>query len=72
MNTRKIDMDNLGKDEDWVGNNLAVTCPVCGKVYLISGYMHAHGRECPGCGKSQGFVRKEAGQPGMASIQWEG
>lgn len=71
MKTRKIDVNNLLHTEDWVGNNLAVTCPVCGKVYIVSGLLHPHWRECPGCGKSKSFIKKESRQEGKALIQWE-
>ncbi len=33
---RSLDKNALGKDEDWYGNNAAVACPGCGKVFLSS------------------------------------
>jgi hypothetical protein len=71
MNIRQLDPKNLAKNEDWDGFVIAVTCPVCEKVYVVSGHSHRQGRPCPGCGKSQAFVRKESGQEGTASIRWE-
>lgn len=53
---RELDRDDLRKDEDWVGNNAAFTCPHCGTVFLVSGRQHGDGRRrCPGCEKSEGF-----------------
>ena len=37
----------LGQAEDWEGNNIAVTCPVCGKVYIVSARIHRGKRACP-------------------------
>jgi hypothetical protein len=69
MTTRTIGR-TLGKDEDWVGNNAAFTCPVCHGVFLVSGMFHKNGRDCPKCGKSKGRVLggKESG--GTATIEW--
>ena len=30
MPDKAIDPDNIGQDEDWVGNSAAFTCPLCG------------------------------------------
>ncbi len=30
---RAIDPNQLG--EDWLGNNVAVTCPLCNKVFVV-------------------------------------
>ena len=58
-----LDQKNLKKNQDWLGNNIAVTCPVCGKVYLASYFLNRNkGRDCPGCGKSKAFVGKK-GEP---------
>ena len=47
----ELDKQNLGPDEDWYGNNAAVRCPGCGKVFLSSQVLHRKGRACPACGK---------------------
>jgi hypothetical protein len=63
MSERQIEPDALG--EDWEGNNAAFTCPLCAKVFLVSGRLHPHGRDCPGCGKSRGHIaggRKSGGK----------
>jgi len=59
MKTRELKLKELAKNEDWAGNNIALTCPLCGKVYVVSGFMHPDGRRCPSCGKSKGLVKKE-------------
>ena len=66
MSERAVDENKLS--EDWVGNNIAVQCPACGKVYIVSSLVHRGERPCPKCGKSKGVVKggKESG--GTASI----
>jgi hypothetical protein len=32
MPERSVDHTRL--DEDWEGNNIAITCPACGKAYI--------------------------------------
>jgi transcription elongation factor Elf1 len=53
---KKLDKQKLGHLEDWSGNNIALNCPVCGKVFVVSGLYDKDGRPCPNCGKSKGFV----------------
>jgi hypothetical protein len=55
MRRRAIDPHRPG--EDWEGNNIAITCPVCGKVYIVSELIHHGERPCPACGASTGRVR---------------
>ncbi|MGD0624537.1 MAG: hypothetical protein ABSB32_07430 [Thermodesulfobacteriota bacterium] len=72
MPTRNLDPENIGHDEDWVGNNAAFTCPHCGKVFIVSGSaIHKGVRACPECGRSTGrcdITGKKSG--GKASLQW--
>lgn len=68
MNSKRLDKNNLGHLEDWRGNNIASNCPVCGKVFIVSGLADKSGRPCPNCGKSRGFV-DERGE--VASIEWD-
>lgn len=56
---RNLVQDHLGHLEDWQGNNIAVACPVCLKVFIVSGMIHRKGRECPSCGKSKAFVSQD-------------
>ena len=50
MPTRQLDKSDLADSEDWYGNNVAFTCPSCGKVFLVSGLGHGEsGRSCPKC-----------------------
>jgi ribosomal protein S27AE len=44
--------------EDWEGNNIAITCPACGKVFIVSGLIHKGRRACPKCGKSTGVLKR--------------
>lgn len=69
---RPIDPARL--NEDWEGNNIAVTCPnpECRKVFIVSGRMHRKGRMCPKCGQSRGIVSAKGGRKseGTASVIW--
>jgi ribosomal protein S27E len=44
---------------DEYGNNAAVRCPSCSRVFIVSKWLNRQrGRLCPGCGKSRAlFVR---------------
>ena len=55
MPTKQLNPSNLGRDEDWEGNNAAFKCPHCGKVFIVSGEIHNGKRDCPECGKSTGY-----------------
>jgi hypothetical protein len=70
MAVRNIDKDHQARDEDWDGNNAAFSCPVCGKVFLVSGHMHDGKRDCPGCKKSTGYVVRGKKSEGSARIEW--
>jgi hypothetical protein len=59
MLTRTLDRDRLSITEDWQGNNVALACPVCFKVFITSGMIHKTGRECPNCGKSKVIVSQD-------------
>lgn len=58
--------------EDWEGNNAAFTCPVCGKVFIVSTapQLHAGKRECPKCGNSSAEITGGRKSGGTASISW--
>ena len=70
MKTKELIPDALGSREDWLGNNAAFECPVCGKVYVVSSFLK-HERPCPGCGKSRGSVTGAKGRGGKAIIIWD-
>lgn len=72
MPRRDLDPENLADSEDWAGNNAAFTCPVCGRVFLVSNspLIHKGERACPGCGKATGFVKGGAKSDGEAWIEW--
>jgi hypothetical protein len=70
MPQRHLDPMALGPDEDWAGNNAAFRCPVCTKVFLVSGLLHRNGRRCPSCGDSTAFCSGGKGSGGTASIEW--
>jgi len=56
---RDLHRNHLGLLEDWVGNNIALACPVCLKVFIASGLIHHQGCECPNCGKSKAVVSQD-------------
>jgi hypothetical protein len=58
-------------DADWFGNNAAFSCPVCSKVFLVSGFIQPTGRNCPGCGHSTGHCTGTAEKDGQAWIEWK-
>jgi rubrerythrin len=67
------DAADLGSNEDWVGNNVAFTCPVCTKVFIVSAYFHQDknkSRSCPSCKKSTGYVTDSVLKGGTARIEW--
>jgi hypothetical protein len=70
MKTKELDPLNLGSKDDWLGNNAAFTCPVCGKVYLASSFLK-HERPCPSCGRSRVRVIGGKGNGGKAVITWD-
>jgi hypothetical protein len=55
---RYLDKAALGQFEDWYGNNAAVQCTACGKVFIVSAVLHRKGRSCP-VGKSTATVTKQ-------------
>jgi hypothetical protein len=57
---RTIDPNQLS--EDWVGNNIAVTCPLCKKVFVVSAHLNRAGRKCPKCGRSTAIVGGISGE----------
>lgn len=67
---RKLDPKNLSNAEDWEGNNIAFSCPVCTKVFIVSQIVHRGNRDCPNCGKSTGVVTGGRESGGEASISW--
>jgi predicted RNA-binding Zn-ribbon protein involved in translation (DUF1610 family) len=73
MAVRSIDPDVQARDEDWEGNNAAFSCPVCGKVFLVSAspLMHNGSRECPNCHRSTGYVEGGRKGGGSARIEWK-
>jgi hypothetical protein len=72
MPRRKLDPNALGMDEDFHGNVAAFTCPVCGKVFLVSSSLDRLGRACPNpaCGRSFGLVVGGATSGGVATLEW--
>lgn len=69
MRRRPIDPARPG--EDWEGNNIAVTCPVCTKVYIVSQLIHRGERQCPVCGQSRGHVDGGRQNEGSAEVSWQ-
>lgn len=71
MTTRELDPYNLAHDEDWEGHCVAVTCPACGKVYVVTSAEYDFGpRECPNCGRSTAQCYGTRMGGGTASVTW--
>jgi len=66
--TNERPLDHTKLSEDWEGNNIAIQCPACGKVYIVSGLIHHGERSCPECGRSKGVVNGGRESGGTASI----
>jgi hypothetical protein len=73
VTSKSIDRNAIRHDEDWEGNNAAFTCPVCSKVFIVSGLLHQGRRSCPNpkCGKSTAWVNGGKGGSGSAGIEWD-
>jgi hypothetical protein len=56
---RYLDKAALGQFEDWYGDNAAVQCFSCGKVFIVSAMLHRKGRSCPACGKCKAIATKQ-------------
>jgi len=59
------------KNSDIWGNNAAFICPVCGKVFVVSGFISNGKRICPNCKKSTAKIEKIADKKYKASISIE-
>lgn len=70
MSTKKLNPNNLTRDEDWEGNNASFKCPHCDKVFIVSEMIHKGVRDCPKCGKSTGRVKGGRKSGGAASLEW--
>lgn len=70
MPIRHLIADDLGVDEDWEGNNASFTCPVCKKVFIVSGHLHRGERKCPFCNKSIAHIKGGRMNNGSAWIEW--
>jgi Zn finger protein HypA/HybF involved in hydrogenase expression len=69
MPVRELDPNNLSEFEDWIGNNAAFRCDACERVFVVSGFLHKHGRLCPHCKNTKAFVKggKTDGRAWIAS-----
>jgi hypothetical protein len=65
MVTRNLDKSALLPNEDWYGNNAAVACPVCGKTFIVSGFISKGRRRCPKCQKSAAEITTQ-----QVTIEW--
>jgi hypothetical protein len=70
MKTKELVPNHLGHKEDWFGNNAALECPLCGKVYIVSSFLKSE-RPCPGCGKSRARIAGAKGSNGKVIITWD-
>jgi ribosomal protein S27E len=46
--------------KDVYGNNAAVQCPSCDRVFVTSSFLNKSGRVCPGCEKISIRFKKNA------------
>jgi hypothetical protein len=65
MAKRMLDKAALRRTEDWYGNNAAIHCPVCGKTFIVSGFLNKGRRDCPVCHKASAEITNET-----ATIEW--
>ena len=70
MNRLDLDSTHLTLHEDWEGDTVAFTCPLCNNVFIVGEQMHRGERACTYCGKSTGHVRGTAGDGGEAWLEW--
>jgi len=59
--------------KDYFGNNVAVTCPLCAKAFVVSSFFPPKNdgqRTCPQCGKSKATVKGGAKSGGVAYLEW--
>lgn len=57
---KKSDISQADLKSDVHGNNAAITCPVCGKVFIVSAIIDRGKRACPRCEKSIGKITEKA------------
>lgn len=55
----KIEISANDQKNDVHGNNAAVTCPVCGKVFIISDFLDKGVRVCPQCKLATGHITQD-------------
>jgi predicted GNAT family N-acyltransferase len=65
MECKTLDKATLGLHEDWYGNNAAVCCPVCGKVFIVSGFINKGQRICPACLRSSARITNDG-----VTVEW--
>ncbi|NIR82798.1 MAG: hypothetical protein GWO40_06585 [Gammaproteobacteria bacterium] len=72
MHRKDLNADHLAHNEDWEDNTVALTCPRCGKVFIViaAGKAHRGERECPACGESVGHIQGNKKAKGTAWIEW--
>lgn len=64
---RNLNQAALGRDEDWLGNNAAVHCPICRKLFIVSHFINKGRRKCPKCNMSTLSITKAA-----VTLTWPG
>ena len=71
MAVQPLNPDEMPHYADWEGNNAAFSCPICGKVFIVSGQLHNGTRDCPSCGKSTGNVSGGKKSGGSAYLRYD-
>jgi hypothetical protein len=59
MAKKILEKGALGRNEDWYGNNAALHCPVCGKLFIVSEFLNKGPRDCPKCHTSSAEITNE-------------
>lgn len=65
MAKKHLGKETLARDEDWYGNNAAVHCPSCGRLFIVSGFLNMGQRQCPSCLRSTAQITNE-----HLTIEW--
>jgi len=67
MESKILETDKMPKEADYHGNNAAVTCPVCGKIFVVSKLIDKGKRVCPVCGKATASISEDGKQ---VKVEW--
>lgn len=66
---QKHDISAADQKNDIHGNNAAVTCPVCGKIFIVSASLDNGSRVCPKCKMATAHISQTP--PYQAWVEWK-